>query len=258
MSESKFFIVFVAAFGWLGSNGCAGEARSARIPEAQVASANGTTKEAKQAPRDAVHSRLLHRDASHEPTLSTYNNPEDGISFRYPRSYSLEEGDLEEHSFFLESQEALDNEQPGATLVATLLIPEDGYPNTTFEHGSLQLVVNEVVNETGCQATVSEASMSNGSRMATGLGLEFRWSVQEGTTAGTKVLQRKYAGYSQGTCYEFLLTLAAEEWPDPNGFNRPADLAKIMKQLEKIVASAQVFRKYVPPAENSEETADRL
>ena len=82
---------------------------------------------------------------------------------------------------------------------------------------------------------------------------------QESETAGTKVLERTYAGYSLGTCYEFLLTVAAEETPDPDGFKKPADIAKIMKQLEKIVSSVQIFTKSAtPPAESSEESTDRL
>jgi hypothetical protein len=73
-------------------------------------------------------------------------------------------------------------------------------------------------------------------------------------------LERAYAGYSQETCYQFLLTVAAEETPDPDGFKKPADTARIMKQLEKIVSSTQIFGKSMPtpPSESSEETADRL
>jgi len=53
--------------------------------------------------------------------------------------------------------------------------------------------------------------------------------------------------------------VAAEDAPDPDGFKKPADTAKIMRQLEKIVSGAQIFTKSAtPPAENTEEAADRL
>jgi hypothetical protein len=53
--------------------------------------------------------------------------------------------------------------------------------------------------------------------------------------------------------------VAVEEAPDPDGFKKPADTAKIMKHLEKIISSAQVFTKSAtPPAESAEESADRL
>ena len=85
-------------------------------------------------------------------------------------------------------------------------------------------------------------------------GITFRWSGQESETAGTTILERAYAGYSQATCYEFLLTVAAEAAPDTDGFRKPADTNRIMKQLEKIVGSAQFSPKSAaPPAESDEE-----
>jgi hypothetical protein len=204
------------------------------------------------------HSNTPHRDAPREAFLSTYNNPEEGISFRYPRNYSLEDGDVQEHSFFLKRQEDLDMERPGTTLVATILIPEDGYPNTTFEHGSLQLVIYESVSEKSCR-DASAGSNANRSGTTTVQGVVFSWSEQETEAGGTKILERTYTGYSRGTCYAFFLTVVADEAPDPDGFKKPADTAKIMKQLEKIISSAEIFNKSVPPpSEVNEETADRL
>jgi hypothetical protein len=90
-------------------------------------------------------------------------------------------------------------------------------------------------------------------------GVAFWWRERESVTAGTKVLERAYAGYSLGTCYEFLLTVAAEDAPDPDGFKKPADMTKIMKHLEKIVASTQIFAKSATPSlEDSAELPDRL
>jgi hypothetical protein len=261
MLGHKLFVVLIAALGSMELAGCGGEAaRSAQAPYARTGStATSSGKDTGLALLTARRGHSLHKSSPHEAFLSTYNNPEEGVSFRYPRNYSLEEGDVQEHSFFLKRQGDLDSERPGATLLATVQIPEDGYPNTTFEHGSLQLVVNEAGAEKSCR----EASVagSNGSvpRTTTVHGIVFRWSEQESETAGTKVLERGYAGYSRGTCYKFFLTVAVEEAPDPDGFKKPADTAKIMKQLEKIISSAQISTKSaVPPAEGNEEAANRL
>jgi hypothetical protein len=225
---------------------------------AQMSSSAIPINEARQIPRNATHARNLRRDNPHESFLSTYNNPEEGISFRYPRNYSLEEGDIQEHSFFLQRQEGLDSEQPGAKLLVTVLIPEDGYPNTTFEHGSLQLAVNDVESEKGCLAVSEVGVTGSGSWALTVQGVAFHWSGEEAEIAGTKILQRKYAGYSQGTCYQFRLILAAEESTEPNGFTRNADMARIMKQLENIVASSRVFTKSTPPPIDISKQTDRL
>jgi hypothetical protein len=252
MSGRRLFVWLIVAIGSMELASCGGEAaRSAQTPHANANS--------RQASLTARNARPSHQAARHEAFLSTYHNPEEGILFRYPRNYSLEDGDVQERSFFLKKQEDLDNEQPGAALLATVLIPEDGYPNTTFEHGSLQLVINETGTEKGCREAGILTSSGNVLRTVTVRGIVFRRSEQESETAGTKVLERAYTGYSQGTCYEFLLTVAAEETLDPDGFKKPADTAKIMKQLEKIVSSAQIFAKSVTPAaEGNEEAAGRL
>ena len=252
------FIVLMAAFGPMELTGCGGEAaRSAPKTRTQASSAaagpNDNTSQSSFATRPPRPSR---KEFAREASLSTYHNPDEGISFRYPRNYSLEEGDAQESSFFLKRQEDLDIEQPGATLLATVLIPEDGYPNTTFEHGSLQLMTNDAGTEKDCRESTLVGAYGNNTRAMTVQGIVFRWSGQESETAGTKILERAYAGYSQGSCYEFLLTVAADDAPEPDGFTKPADTAKIMKQLEKIVSSAQFSTKSAtPPAESNKEAA---
>src|ERR1700676_742827 len=240
MLERRFLVALFIAIASMKLAACSGEAaRSAQLSPAQRSSiGTNSSKNASEASFAARNAHPSRKDALREAFLSTYKNPEEGISLRYPRNYSLEEGDLEEHSFFLKRQEDLDSEQPGAALVATILIPEDGYPNTTFEHGSLQLVINESGTETSCRDT-SLIYPGATPKAATVQGVAFWWSEQQSETAGTKVLERAYAGYSLGTCYEFLLTVAAEDAPDPDGFQKPADMSKIIKHLEKIVASSQ-------------------
>src|ERR1700676_1699547 len=143
--------------------------------------------------------RAAMKGAPREPALSGYSNPDEGISFRYPRYYALEEGELDEHSFFLKRQEDLDLEQSGARLVATVLIPEDGYPNTTFVHGSLQLAVNDSTTEQSCaEISGSTERATTPLQSLTLHGVLFRGEERQYLTAGTQVLERQYAGSSNG------------------------------------------------------------
>jgi hypothetical protein len=260
MLRRKLCIVFIAAAEWMASAGCREQAAiSTHAGQAQVSSSAAVpNNEYRPATRNGTRARPSRSDAQHQSFLSTYNNPEEGISFRYPRNYSLEEGEVEEHSFFLKRQEELDSEQLGTKLLVTVLIPEDAYPKTTFEHGSLQLTIREAETEKGCQEMSAEETSGNGSRTATEQGMVLHWSGQEAEVGGTKILQRQYAGYSQGTCYQFRLTVAAEASSHPDGFNRNADMVRIMKQLENIVASSHFSAKIpTPPAEISTQV-DRL
>jgi hypothetical protein len=255
MDAGKLVIALITIAGSMGFTGCWGDAaRSAEAPKAQDR-ANAANVSLGHRDRDATtkHARPLHKSTAAVAFLATYHNPEEGISFAYPRNYSLEEGDLEEHSFFLKRQEELDSEQPGARLVATVLIPEDGYPNTTFVHGSLQLVVNESASETSCRVLGTGDGVNHApARKIEGVA---RWSSeQESVVGGVKLTERTYTGYSRGTCYQFLIRVAAEDAPDPDGFQRAADTGKILRQLEKIISSVEVFDKSgAPPEERSEE-----
>lgn len=219
--------------------GCPGDSARAQKPEVQGGSA------ASAAPSERglalkPPTRALRRESPREAFLVVYRNPDEGITFRYPRNFTLEEGEVQEHSYFLRSQEELEREQPGSELIATVLIPEDGYPNTTFEHGSLQLVVHEAETAAGCRAKPPAESEFKSGRLKTAEGLLFEWIEQSSTAAGTTLRERSYAAVSGGWCYEFYAAVAAREAPAAESLDKPADTGKILHQLEKIVVSVQL------------------
>jgi hypothetical protein len=257
MRTSKTLLFAVVLASASGVTGCPGDgSHSATVTHSNARSAASPGKTHDLVTR---HGRPATKDTSREAALSSYSNPDEGISFRYPRYYALEEGQVEEHSFFLKRQEDLDIEQPGARLVATLMIPEDGYPNTTFVHGSLQLAVNDSATAQSC----GEISGSTGQATSplTGLtvqGVLFRGKEWRYLTAGTQVLERQYEGFSNGTCYEFSLLVAAEVDADSHGTTKPANEARIMGQLEKILRSAQIQEQRPAPLEELHADATRL
>src|SRR5260221_11366131 len=110
----RLFVVLTVAVSAVELAGCGGEAsRSAQTTGAQASStAADPGKDAGRPLLAARHARPLHKDAPHETFLSTYHNPEAGISFRYPRNYSLEEGEVQERSVFLTKQDDFDIDQP--------------------------------------------------------------------------------------------------------------------------------------------------
>src|SRR5260370_41776582 len=122
MATSRGLVLAVLLESSVGLTGCPGEGThpaAATHPNApSVASPNKT--------HDLAVRRgpPVTKSPPRESFLATYRNPEQGIAFRYPRYYALEEGDLEEHSFFLKRQPDLAIGQPGAKLLATLPIPE--------------------------------------------------------------------------------------------------------------------------------------
>jgi hypothetical protein len=190
---------------------------------------------AAQGPRPTVAKHALHDSA-----FSTYNNPNYGVTFRYPRNYFLDDAFGPEDAPILEARQKLGAQQPGATLVATVTIPPDAYPNTTFVSGTLQLIVNPRVTRETCQsfAVPLDEGYTYGSTSIQGV--NFHWRQRGSAAAGTGFLNRDYAGYSNGTCYEFFLGIVTGSNPDLDPGIKDANEVKIMRQLEKIVLSLQI------------------
>jgi len=214
----------------LGLAGCSGRAASPGKNErsSAVAATGGTKRRAAKAtPREAA--------------FSVYNEPEYGISFRYPRNYALEEGELEEPVPGARSQAELADEQPEAVLLATVGIPEDAYPNTTFIEGSLQFAVDPSLMPGSCKELLSDADRGGGRRAGSMSiqGVLFDWAENTTADAGTESVERDYAGYANGTCYEFFVHVAVGQTGNNDGLEKQADAKKIVRHLEKIVSSLQ-------------------
>jgi hypothetical protein len=201
------------------------------------------------------------KPAPRELAFSVYSNPEYGVSFRYPRNFALfdpvagqgadeveGEGDLlyGTPNSGVRSQEELESEQPGAVLVASVVVPDDTYPNTTFAGGSLQFAVNRYQTAGSCRANlIARLGDSNGaSGEATFQGVPFAWMDDDQGDGSTEYFERDYAGFSNGTCYAFFLRVGVGSAAEENAV-RPADEKKILAYLEKIVSSVQFESKNV-------------
>jgi hypothetical protein len=185
----------------------------------------------------APFSKRVPRDSP----LAIYNNPDFGISFCYPRHYALEEELEPDDSPLAVSQQELDEAQPGATLLANVLIPSDAYPNTTFANGSLQLAANSRLTPESCQsfATLPAADWAGATGTLTIHDVVFQWKQNAVTEEDSKSLERDYAGYSNGVCYEFFLKAAVTTDFDPEARIVQSDPAKIILHLQKIVSTSQ-------------------
>jgi hypothetical protein len=184
------------------------------------------------APRVARHS-------PRESAFSVYHNPAYGLSFRYPRTYLLDESSDSENSPIAEALQQLATDQPGAILVALVSIPPDAYPNTTFAGGTLQFAVNHNLDSDACHAlaAATDDAVNFGSTSVSGLTLA--WVQRSSAGMGTGYLNRDYAGFSNATCYEFFLQVTTGFNPEEDPRIKPADEHKIMDQLAKIISSLQ-------------------
>lgn len=158
--------------------------------------------------------------------FSVYHNPGYGISFRYPRNYLLLEPKLEPKldpeqdpeqtpeqasigsvdSELLLTPQSLDSDQPGALLVATVLIPDDAYPNTSFASGHLQFVVNPRATAESCRALVAppDSPLPAAPHELFLQDIHFYWRDRGSSTPSILFAGREYAGFSGGRLLRIL------------------------------------------------------
>lgn len=209
------------------------------------------TSEPASATGSGANSSRPSKHPARDSEFAVYHNPDYGVSFRYPRNYALVESADSDDPAFLRDQQQLAAAQPGATLVAVVSVPDDAYPNTTFRSGSLQLAVNPAATVEACRAlaAASGSDVFAGAGSLSVHGIPFDWRVvRNAPEGGDAVEQVTYSGYSGGRCYEFLIEVTSSQSSDSTA--RPADVARILRPLEKIVSSLQLHAKAESPSES--------
>jgi hypothetical protein len=227
-------VVALALAGSLSWCGCSGYAKPVNRERSQPPAAATSSPDAAKLLAVGAGSRARRFDGA----FSVYKNPEHGLSFSYPRNYELEESALED-SASGEQQEELDT---GVKLLATVLIPDDTYPNTNFAHASLQVLVNESVNEQGCRELIATGDATHAaSAMLTAQRVLFWHRTGTWRSGQTETVEREYAGFFDSRCYAFHTEVELRDLTNQEGAReRQADREKILAQLEKIVASVRL------------------
>lgn len=179
------------------------------------------------------------------PANATYVNSTYGVSFSYPRKYSLQAGDKQSstpvQASFL---------KPGAIQVATVDMPDDQYPDTDFSSALLNVSVNPGLTAEECGQFVpnsadpeaakpasaklganefAEVEMMNGAQMN---------GEQVNGEAGKQSDLKYFHLFKNGACYEFALDVETSRKPDAD--LAQADRGKIFHQLEKILSTARI------------------
>jgi hypothetical protein len=71
-------------------------------------------------------------------------------------------------------------------------------------------------------------------------GIAMQWRERHSASAGNTYINRDYAGFSNGTCYEFFLEVASSSVPNGDGPSSRADVVKVRRPLEKAVSSLEL------------------
>ena len=175
-------------------------------------------------------------------TTVSYVNPEYGVSFSFPRQFSLKSGDAAQLSWGDLGPFQMDFVHPGGVTLAGVTLPGNSYPGTDFRSAFVNLSVNPRMT--------AEAYLKRFPHGAHAFS-----EVENSTTAATRQTNAKYYhAFSNGACYEFALDLGTETDGSAKGI-KPVDRQEVFAKLEKILATVKLQPAAAPGTETATPSA---
>jgi hypothetical protein len=168
------------------------------------------------------------------PANATYVNSAYGVSFSYPRKYSLQSGDK------LAATPLVGFLKEGAVQVAAVDMPDDLYPETDFSSALLNVSVNQNMTSDECMQFVPASKDAGEVRPTIAKLGANQYSVFEQINGeGDRKSDLKYFHlFKNNACYEFALDVDTSVKPDSD--LAQVDRGKVFQQLEKILTTARI------------------
>jgi hypothetical protein len=260
--------------------GCSGKA-SVRQDKARALAGSAPRPTVAGLARASEH---LAKAAPRDSAIAKYYDPDYGVTLRYPRNLVLLEsaGDdpdrdadsdrvisweqAKQAGAGVRTAEELGADDAGAALLATIVVPDEAYPNTAFAGGSVQFAVNRYQTAGTCRSNLlgRMGDDKGPSGTVAAQGVSFAWIDIDTGDGSTEFYERDYAGFTNDACYEFFVRVcvkstagggrtlqnvsaagdaadtASSVTSEESAGSRRLDERKILAHLEKIVASLQV------------------
>jgi hypothetical protein len=179
------------------------------------------------------------------PAIVTYKDSNTGLSFQYPRKYTIKTGNAAKEELAGLGPVPMNFAAEGGKTLATIEVNDTFYPGTDLKTAFVNVSVNRSVSAEKCSEfsvpVNVEGSTIPASTVAVGEN-EFMFVEDFDEMNADQAIGRYYHTYENGTCYEFALGIAT----DGNGEKeevRAIDRDAVFEKLTKIVASAQIESK---------------
>jgi hypothetical protein len=225
--------------------------QSSNLPAAQpvVNPISTPVMPATQVATKPVHKKTVRRLAS----TVTFTEKTSGLSFQYPRKYTLKTGDGA--SELVSPDSGLMNfVKPGGVALAVVTVPEEAYLRSDLASAFFNVSVNKALTAEQC-AEFSDPpadTQSHPAKIKIG-DMELK-SSEVLVSAGNKQEQSKfYHTFRDGACYEFALQVATMADPTDEGA-RPVNRDEVFQRLEKILATVKINHAPLPSEEAAADT----
>jgi hypothetical protein len=201
-----------------------------------------TTPDAPALPAKPVHKKVVRK----APVTVTYADKTSGVSFQYPRKYSLETGDAA-NQLVASDPVPMNFVQPGGVAIAAVTLPTSVYPNGDLAAAFFDVSVNKALTAEQC-GEFSEAkpttpadgtapAAAQASKLMIG-DMELQSSETVASQGAREEKAKYYHGFENGTCYEFALKVATTGVETEGG--KHVDSKEVFQRLEKILATVKI------------------
>jgi hypothetical protein len=242
----------------LDFNGCSKSNNKSAQAQPASQSVQNTPAVAQSQPVDQLEKKveavIEKKKAIKHASTATYKNSTYGISFRYPKTYTMLTPEKDSKESAWPDPVAMNFTEPGGETLTTLVLP--GTRASSYFKAS----VNKGVTAEQCSkfATTPEPTETSTNPPVDAeddsivpvktniLGVEF--AKAESVTEQSEA--RYYHHFENGACYEFALGVA-----DAPGTTKPVDHLQVFDKLERIMTTVKIKSDPVPVAATSEPAA---
>jgi hypothetical protein len=190
------------------------------------------------------------------PVMLAYTDKTSGVSFQYPKKYSLKTGDSADQ-LVSSAPVSMDFVQPGGVAVAAVAVPETAHPKSDLGPAFFDVSVNKALTAEQCgefletkaaspaetgtpaetTATATRAAVPPAKLMIGDMELQ---SAETLASQGTREEASKYYHvFENGACYEFALKVSTTNIENQGGATH-VDRGEVFKRLEKILATVKI------------------
>ena len=178
------------------------------------------------------------------PANVTYSDPGSGVSFLYPRKFSLLSGDKAEPKFAPLGDAVMNFVQPGGVAIATVEMPGGSYPGTDFVSAFFNVNVNRSVSEQECahfafvDTSNADGEPVDAEKVKIG-STEMQMTSNFSASVVAQAETQYYHSYENGACYEYVLGLGTEGFAT-EGSVEHVNRDEVFAKLEKILATVKI------------------
>ena len=222
------------------------DTKPALVGVSSPASSSATPAIAVTAATAAASPAPVKKTPKKRPANVTYSDANSGVSFLYPRKFSLTSGDKTQPQLAAVgmSDAPMNFVQPGGVAVATVALPGGSYPGTDFASAFFNVNVNRSVSEQECaRFALVDTRNADGEAIdpekvtigSTDMEMTSNFSANAIKQAETEY----YHSYENGACYEYVLGLGTEGFATEGGVEH-VNRDEVFAKLKKILATVKI------------------